>query len=384
LKDISQFKITIDRESATPVYQQLCGQIKDFIRSDFIQIGESLPPENEICELSSLSRMTVRRAMEALSKQGLVVAERGRGTFVVAKEPLNQIHASIGFALRPHRYIEEDPFYSHILLGVTQEAQRCGFHLAFVKGENLDGADSYSKRYSFLNKLSGLIVAGQMPPAFLDYLRKIRIPCVFLNYCSPDYPCDAVSYDQKEIGKILGRHLVELDHRYCLYLSGEPENIAYEDRLAGFMEIFVGKYRRDIHILKSGKDSQSGRTMIREALERSVPFSVVAAGNDMIAIGAMNELQDLGFHVPKDVSVCGINNIPGAEHCRPTLTTVHIEKQEMGARAVQLLLQRIQNPKRVQETVLLGVKLMPRQSTAKAPRTLKTTKEWERALALHS
>ncbi len=352
----------IDRTSSTPTYQQLCDQITQWILSDQLQIGEYLPTENEICKLSGLSRMTVRKAIEKLNQMGLVNAVRGRGTFVVAKEPTAPVKTSIGFVLRPHRYIEEDPFYSQVLMGVTQEAQRRRIHLAFVSGEYIEDETHSYEHYQILQHLAGIIIAGQMPKDFLDHIERIRIPCVFLNYRSSEYPFDTVTADQEEIGKLLGDHLASLGHRRCLYLSGEADNVAYEARLKGFQETFLS-HSRSLTVLKGGKDVESGRRMIQQALANGTSFTAVTGGNDTIAIGAMNELLDSGYRIPEEISVCGIDDVPFAENCRPALTTVRIEKQEMGIKALQYLLERLKNPRKVQVTVLLGVKLCARQST---------------------
>ncbi len=366
MKDQNNFAFVIDRNSPIPTYQQLTDQIVSLVQSGQIIIGGFLPTEKEICDMSGLSRMTVRKALEKLNQLGMVEAVRGRGTFVVANEPSDNIKYSIGFALRPERFIEEDPFYSQILMGVTQAAQNRQVHLAFIKGENISSELQIVKRYSILKNLSGIIVAGQMPSAFLDYLVKIHLPCVLINFRSSQYPFDCVTSNQKEIGGKVARHLMEQGHKQCLYLSGEPDNIAYEERLSGFQEIYCRDSDNQIHILKGGKQSQSGRDMIQKALRKNIPFTAVAAGNDMMAIGAMNELQDCGIRIPEKISVCGIDNVTIAENCRPSLTTVHIEKQDMGIRALQILLERLRHPKKAQETVLLGTKLIERQSTGAA------------------
>jgi DNA-binding LacI/PurR family transcriptional regulator len=257
-------------------------------------------------------------------------------------------------------------------MGVTQEAQKQRLHLAFISGEHVESHDADDHPYQFLSHLSGAIIAGQMPSAFLDYVQKIHLPCIFLNYRSSTYPFDTVSSDQIEVGRLQGKHLVELGHTQCLYLSGESDNVAYEDRLAGFMEAFSAGSRRNVVVLKGGKNSESGRMMVQQALEQKVRFTALAAGNDMMAVGAMNELLDRGFRIPEEISVCGIDNVPFAENCRPALTTVHIEKQEMGIKAVRLLLERLKNPAKIQETVLLGIQLCVRQSTGPAANSQRT------------
>lgn len=367
MKNMDKFTVQIDRNSTVPTYRQLSDRIAGLIRSDEIHIGEFLPTENQICELSGLSRMTVRKAVEVLVRQGLVEAVRGKGTYVVSKDHLEQGKYSVGFVLRPERYIDEDPFYSQLLMGVTHEAQKHHVQLAFISSESTPEPRGPKRQYTNLKQLSGLIVAGQMPQAFLEDIQRIRIPFVFLNYYAPEYACDAVTVDQYEIGRMVGRHLVELGHSHCLYLSGEPDNVAYEKRLAGFQDVFLTNPMRRLHVMKGGKQSQSGREMVSEALTNQLPFTAVAAGNDMMAIGAMNELQDRGFRVPADISVCGVDNITSASNCRPALTTIQIEKQEMGKRALRLLLKRLRYPNKIQETVFLGVTPIVRESTAAAP-----------------
>lgn len=358
------FEFHIQRDLVTPSYIQLSDQIAEQVRANGVQIGEFLPTENEICDLSGLSRMTVRKALERLHRLGMVDAVRGRGTFITAKEPIQSARYSLGFALRPERYIEEDPFYSEVLLGVTQETQVQQAQMAFVAGENILNPDEIKERYSMLNQLSGLIVAGQMPQAFLTHLVSTQIPCVFLNYSSNQYAFDAVSCDQEEAGRLLGEHLAKLGRRECLYINGEAENVAYEARLRGFQKAFASA-ESTVRVVHENKGAHAGRAAAARALEEGRWFTAVAAANDMIAIGVMNELQDRGVSVPHQVSVCGYDDVSMASNCRPLLTTVRVEKQEMGARAVRLLIDRLQNPQKIKETVLLDVKLVPRQSTSK-------------------
>ena len=365
LNRFNDVDIHIDKTSPVPAYHQLTDQLENLIRSDKIQIGDVLPPENTLCEISGLSRMTVRRAIEDLSRRGYLVAESGRGTFVVSKEPHQENQRSIGFVLRPDRYIEEDPFYSQVLLGLARETQKNAINLAFIQGERIKDEETYADRYAQMRDLSGLIVGGQMSESFLEYLQRIRIPCVFANFRSSGYPYDAVTYDQFEVGRLLADHLAGLGHRSALYINGEEDNVAYSERLAGFREVFLGRDGANVHVLHGSKDSQSGREMVRRALKQGLTFSAVVGANDLIAIGAMNELQDLGFDVPREVSVGGINNLAACQNSRPPLTSVKIEMQEMGARAVQLLMKRLDDPKAVQETVLLGVTLVTRQSTGR-------------------
>ncbi len=73
---------SIDRNSFEPAYVQLVDILKRQITSGELRIGDRLPSESQICNLYKVSPMTVRRAINILSDQGLVAAAQGRGTFV--------------------------------------------------------------------------------------------------------------------------------------------------------------------------------------------------------------------------------------------------------------------------------------------------------------
>lgn len=72
----------LDRESVRPLYLQLETMLRDHIGSGNLQPGDRLPPENSLAEQHGISRMTVRRAINALAEEGILVRRPGKGTFV--------------------------------------------------------------------------------------------------------------------------------------------------------------------------------------------------------------------------------------------------------------------------------------------------------------
>jgi DNA-binding LacI/PurR family transcriptional regulator len=77
----------------------------------------------------------------------------------------------------------------------------------------------------------------------------------------------------------------------------------------------------------------------RQLLERFPDLDGVLAYNDIMAIGAMRELEDVGRRVPDDVAVIGVDDIALSALVRPALTTIRIDRQQMGARAVEMVMQ---------------------------------------------
>jgi GntR family transcriptional regulator len=73
---------------AGPRYVQLRKRIAEGVEQGVLKQGSPLPPEREIATLTNMSRVTVRKAMQALAEEGLIVQKQGSGSFVAVKPPL--------------------------------------------------------------------------------------------------------------------------------------------------------------------------------------------------------------------------------------------------------------------------------------------------------
>ncbi len=78
-------KKTIDRESPVPVYYQIALNLRERIHRQEWRTGDQIPPEPELAELYGVSRVTIRQALAELVKDGLLIRQRGSGTFVNQK-----------------------------------------------------------------------------------------------------------------------------------------------------------------------------------------------------------------------------------------------------------------------------------------------------------
>ena len=88
--------------------------------------------------------------------------------------------------------------------------------------------------------------------------------------------------------------------------------------------------------------------------------------NDLLAIGVMRAARDMKIDVPTQLSVAGFDDIPLAAHLSPRLTTVHRETEKCGAAAVDMLLNRLRNPKLPQQVENVESFLVIRESTGPA------------------
>ena len=107
------------------------------------------------------------------------------------------------------------------------------------------------------------------------------------------------------------------------------------------------------------------RAMLR-LLESKAPIAdAYFADNDIIAAAAMRALRENGYRIPEDVSIIGFDDVPMCDMMVPPLSTMKVRKRELGATAVQRLLDRVADPKRECLKMCMATKLVKRQSVSR-------------------
>lgn len=89
--------MNLDRNSTTSLFTQIEADIKNNIENGTYKFGDKLPTENELMELYNVSRITIRRAIEDLTKEGIIIKKQGKGTFVKEKKIQRKISHTISF-----------------------------------------------------------------------------------------------------------------------------------------------------------------------------------------------------------------------------------------------------------------------------------------------
>ena len=159
-------------------------------------------------------------------------------------------------------------------------------------------------------------------------------------------------------------HLVALGHRRIGHVRGHPDHGASEWRMAGYRSALRrAGLRYDPALVVDGEFSfDSGLAAGRQLLGMAERPTAIFAANDDMAAGAICAICERGLSVPKDVSVCGFDDMPIARHIYPALTTVRQPSREMGRVACLELLKAIRDSGRG-ETLELPYAVQVRKST---------------------
>ncbi|MGI8720753.1 MAG: LacI family DNA-binding transcriptional regulator [Geodermatophilaceae bacterium] len=206
-----------------------------------------------------------------------------------------------------------------------------------------------------------------------EYLRSMRAE--LMNYCNGggryafvshhDLPGDAVLPDNKGGAAAVARALVELGHHSIAVAAGPLVLTTVAHRVGGFLEALEqsGIPRSRVLIIEQEFSEDGGYTAAHELISAGLPATALFCVSDVMAIGALKALRERDVSVPDDLSLIGFDDIPIVRHLTPSLSTAHLDLEEMGRQAMELVLGDA-SPHRARR-VRIPAYLVLRESTAK-------------------
>ncbi|WP_185234432.1 LacI family DNA-binding transcriptional regulator [Teredinibacter franksiae] len=191
---------------------------------------------------------------------------------------------------------------------------------------------------------------------------------VIVNRFIPELANRCVWLDNEAGAQKVADHLLDKGHRDIAVVTSVYQNNDPEFRLNG-VRAAIEKRGLSLNpeaIVESTANMRGGEEAVTALLEKGVKFSAVVAYNDLMAVGALNALQDAGLRVPEDVSVVGFDNLYVSTACRPKLTTMDYPVEEMANYAANLAINLSTGDNKVSsQTHLFMPTLVERNSVAK-------------------
>lgn len=236
-----------------------------------------------------------------------------------------------------------DKGYQMLLCISQRDLERETVQVANLAGRQVDGI---------------LMIYHSEQSKAVQFSKGISMPIVFVDRPVPGE--DSVATDNFHGGQLAARHLAELGHRCIGLLCGEADIRNVTERVDGFvteLRRWGIKVRSD-HVLHGYQELRFGRR-VSELLKKEPRPTAVFATNDIVAVGAWLTLLEQGVRVPQDLSIIGFDDIELGRFLTPALTTVGQPSREIGEKAVELLLQRIDEKARFGQKAPTSVIMSP-------------------------
>ena len=207
-----------------------------------------------------------------------------------------------------------------------------------------------------------VLIRTSQSPEVRATLQRAGIPVVEAWDLTDD-PLDMmVGFSNKDAGEAAARYLAGKGYRQLAYIgSAEGRSSA---RLAGFRAgaQSCGLPAVAAHALPAPGTLADAADALEQLLQRCPDVRAVLCANDMLAAGVLFECQRRRLAVPQQIAVMGFADLPIAAATEPTLTTVHVPSYEIGKRAGELLLARIDGAAGLPPRVDLGYRVIGRGS----------------------
>ncbi len=274
----------------------------------------------------------------------------------------------------PHTNIYTDLIRSSIL----SRARVRGAKAVFFHGKNLITAPHshfVNMVYQMVSEglVNGLIVLPGGVESFVPYNELV-------NFCRRFAPLPVISIggqvegaaallidNESGLRKLMLHLIDEHGYRRLAFVTGAQQNIHARERYRIYQRVLAEcGIPFDGDLVVSGRFTRdAGIAAVERLLQRRVAFDAVIASSDAIAWGVMDALHTHDIHIPNDVAVTGFDDILDSSYTLPSLTTVHQPLQEMGMRAVDMLLSMVAgNPS---QDIEFETRLIVRESCGCAP-----------------
>ncbi|MFF4158676.1 LacI family DNA-binding transcriptional regulator [Streptomyces sp. NPDC001678] len=311
---------------------------------------------------ATVSRVLNGRSPVAETRERVLAAveELGYRPNVVARALRTARTRTLGLVVSDLR----NPFFTELADAVEQEARRLGYSLIIGNaGESPEQQDDYI-RTLLDRRIDGLMVssAGTGSP-MLGEAAASGTPLVLLDRAVPGVAAPCVRAEGGAALTELAAHLAALGRRRPAVIVAPAGTPTGDERLNRFRTALAAHGIALPPTLVGASPDPSpagGRQVMRRLLETAEPPDAVLATDNLMALGALDELRARGLRVPADMALVAFDDVPWFAHLDPPLTAVAQPTEALGRAAVHTLLERIAG--RPAGSVLLPARLVRRRS----------------------
>lgn len=325
----------------------------------------------EIARLAGVSPSAVSIALNG--KPGISEKTRARILGVVkqtgylhhAPGRLNSASANIAILFRNEYPLQDRLFYTELNTSVMEACESLSYNLLFAstfyKGSQLTFSDVLRS-----DMLDGILTYGDVDRIVFSELKTLNIPIIVLDSSRRSgEPCLSVQVDYEHAAYTATKHLIDLGHRDIAFIGNNKQHdfnlLVFEGfrRATSEADIALSTNRIQLNVY----NEEALGPCIDEALGGTHLPTALFCATDFYAMRALRRLYHRGLRVPDDLSVIGIDDVLSSKYLIPSLTTMSVDRQEMGRLGIELL-QKAINGEPCQSVVLPQCKLVVRESTA--------------------
>ena len=259
-----------------------------------------------------------------------------------------------------------NPIFPPIIRGIQDTAEAVGYTVITANTDDEPDKERDALRMMQGRSIEGVIMAtARREDPIVEECIAHDIPLVMVNRTVDRDGVNAVILDENHGIRSVIDHLMSLKHKRIAHVAGPQHTSTGFHRAKAFSD-YLSIHNLPTHLVEAANKFtiEEGRRAFRRLLAKDNSFSAIVAGNDLLALGCMDAMRDMGLMVPENISITGYDDILFLERMSPALTTVLVPKYEMGCQATKTLLEIIDGEDKAPVVLRMQPRLVIRNSTA--------------------
>ena len=326
----------------------------------------------DIAKRAGVSRSTVSRVVnnhpnvrEVVRKRVLeVIQSTGYHPNVAARALASQRSWMIGLVLpRSVSSFFADPYFPRLAQGIAQACNQFNYTLGLFLVTTAEDEEKIFPRVSRKGLLDGILVqSGQYGDQLIDRLVNSNVPLVNIGRPFQTEGVSFIDVDNVNAAYSAVSHLIRQGRHRIGTIAGMPNSTVSIDRLEGYRKAMVERgLKVDESLIVAGDFTEASGYYAMQNLLYAKPDAVFVA-SDLMAIGAMRAVREAGLCIPEDISFVGFDDLPLATFPDPPLTTVRQPIYQFGFKAVEILIDLIENGITPARRIIMTTELIIRAS----------------------
>ena len=324
----------------------------------------------DVARLAGVSTTTVshvinktRFVAEATTKKVWEsIEELNYAPSAVARSLKSNVTRSLGILVTD----SSNAFFSEVIHSIESYSYNLGYTITLCNTG--DSKEKYKNHIQMLSekRVDGILVmCSEVDNELINYLKKFSIPLVIMDWANSMINFNKIQDNSDEGGFLATQYLINKGHKKIGCLTGGIDKHISNQRFLGYKKAMLesGLEIKDEWIFHGNFEFDSGISTAQIINEMPQKPTAIFCFNDAMAMALISKLTDLEFLIPKEFSIIGYDDIVYAKYYNPPLTTIAQPKSELGVKAIELLINKVQEKETSEAgTIHIYPKLIERKS----------------------
>jgi DNA-binding LacI/PurR family transcriptional regulator len=262
----------------------------------------------------------------------------------------------------------QNPFFTSLVRAVEDQAYAHQYAVFLCNSdENIDKESLYIDLMMAERVAGVIIIPTRETASSIKKMHDAKMPLVTVDRQIRDLDLDTVAIDNVKAAHDIVAHLVDNGHRRIGAILASPEIKTGFDRFQGYLAALNERgIELDPTLVRTGLPIESlGRQSVDELFSLPSPPTALFTGNNLLTVGALHGIKNRGLKIPDDLSLVAFDDMEWYSVISPTITAIAQPTYDMGWAAADLILNRIRDPNRPINKILLQPEMFIRESVRK-------------------